>query len=108
MCHLLYCLNWHIKELSTSARDAGLPAHERASLVERIKTLKQLKGKTLAKLVSDGYARIHGIQVDLRTKPPTKFYSIRLNREFSFHFPKRAFEGLMNEQEETRRIKAEQ
>ena len=102
MCHLLYCLNWHITKLRASARNAELPAHECETLSERIRALNLLKGKTLAKLVSEGYASIHGIQVDFRAKPTTRFYSIRLNREYSFHFPKKEFEGIMNEQEKAR------
>ena len=78
-------------------RNVELPTDEWEMLNERIKALKLLKGKTLVKLVSEGYASIHGTQVDLRAKPTTRFYSIRLNREFSFHFPKNEFEGLMNE-----------
>ena len=106
MCHLLYCLNWHIKESRTSARDSTLTEHERESLSARIKALKQLKGKTLVKLVLDGYAEIHGTQVDIWVKPPVRFYSIRLNREFSFHFPMKEFAVLIDEQEEIRSIKA--
>ena len=97
MCHLLYCLNCYIAKLRESARGVELPAHEWKTLSERIKALKLLKGRTLAKLVSEGYASIHGIQVDFRAKPTTRFYSIRLNREFSFHFPKKEFEDLLNE-----------
>ena len=106
MCHLLYCLNWHIAELRESTRDTVLPAHEWETLSERIKALKLLKGKTLAKLVFEGYAGIHGIQVDFRAKPTTRFYSIRLNREYSFHFPQKEFEGLLNEREKIRGTKA--
>ena len=106
MCHLLYCLNWHIAEQRASARNAELPAHEWKTLSERIRALNLLKGKTLAKLVSEGYASIHGTQVDFRAKPTRRFYSIRLNREYSFHFPKKEFEGLIvNEREKTRNNK---
>jgi len=108
MCHLLYYLNWHITELRASARDAELPTHERETLNKRIKELKLIKGKTLAKLVLEGYARIQGVQVDLRIKPVTRFYSIRMNREFSFHFLEKEFEGLMNEQEKIRAYNAKE
>ena len=34
MCHLLYCLNWHIKELHRSACGVKLPEHEWEALKE--------------------------------------------------------------------------
>jgi len=105
MCHLLYCLNWHIAKLRASAHNTELPAHEWESLSERIRALNLLKGKALAKLVTEGFASIHVTQVDFRAKPTTRFYSIRLNREYSFHFPKKEFEGLLNEQEKVRYYK---
>jgi len=102
MCHLLYCLNWHVKYTKSAiGRDSSLSEQEREVLRGRVATLTALKGKVLAKLVHDGYAEIRGVQTDIWVKPPVRHYIIRLNNDFSFHMPVKAFEEHLNEQEKT-------
>ena len=104
MCHLLYCLNWHIKIRFSAAGRKGLSESEREVLRDQTTALKALKGKVLAKLVYDGYATIRSTQNDTSVKHPSKYYSIRLNRDFSFHSPIEEFKELLDEEKKTRDI----
>ena len=101
MCHLLYCLNWHIKDLWAEFYSSDINDDEKASLREQIKTLRALKEKVLAKLIMEGHAAIRGVQKNLHAKPHRNFYSIRLNRDFSFHLPLKEFKECLDEYEKT-------
>ena len=93
MCHLLYCLNWHIKDLCQKA--AGSSPQDKEALLEEISPLWELKEKVLAKLIMEGHADIRGVQKNIRTK--RKYYSIRMTRGFSFHLPMKEFKEYLNE-----------
>lgn len=96
MCHLLYCLNWHIRDLNTAI--ASTPAaKEREAFARKAEELRTLKAEVLAKLVAEKKASLHGIQRCSHTKK--KYYSIRLNRSYSFHLPVERYKEILNEQE---------
>lgn len=97
---MLYCLNWHIKDLCDEALNENLSAEEKSLFRERIKELRDLKEQVLAKLVIEGKAVIRGIQVDIKVSP-RKYYCIRLNRVFSFHSPMKEFKELLSKYEKT-------
>ena len=70
----LYFLNWKIKELKEQEQDK--------SIQKQVEKLYELKNKVLIKLLAEGRS-----SVGARGYAVRGFYSLRMNKTFSFHLP---------------------
>ncbi len=93
IARLLYCLNWHIRDLICAVNDQanGLSDQERTDLQDAISALRELKTQVLRKLVREGHAHISGIDASLSRDGVTRYYRIRITSRYSFHTPKIGF-----------------
>ncbi|MCL2147467.1 MAG: hypothetical protein FWH52_06640 [Synergistaceae bacterium] len=97
MGRLLYCLNWHIKDLSKEASTDHLSETEKELFRKRTMLLRALKTRVLAKLIVEGHASLRGVQISFHNKK--KYYSIMLNRDFYFHAPLKECKEVIEEYE---------